>query len=56
MLFLSILVLVLDVVMFFYFVSLAVKNKKAGNDIWSLDLLLSILLVSNIIRGINSLL
>ena len=56
MLFLSILILGLEVVMFFYFASLAVKNKKAGNESWSLDLMISIILASNIIRGINLLL
>lgn len=56
MLFWSIFILILDAVMLGYFVISTVKNKKAGNEVWSLDLMLSIILASNIIRGINSLL
>lgn len=53
MLFLSILVLILDVVMLCYFAVLTVKSKKAENEAWRLDLMISILLASNIIRGIT---
>ena len=52
----GIFILILEAVMFGYFVILTVKNKKNGNELWSLDLMVSILLASNIIRGINYLL
>ena len=55
MLYLNILVLVLDVVMLCVFVMLMLKNKKDGKEYWK-DLLISILLVSDILNTINSLL